>query len=342
VIPAAAFRHSAPPNARFFTFNKGPNYLLVERFVAEAGDQPAVGAAQVIAQSWDTVPVTLSGDVDVIERIEVQGEIGEGERRITYGLNKPNASYGRPFSSGKKFALASLTVRGTLRKQETDSYSYTSGNTKTTVTTTTTWQFPQLPDEFWDQLLESLHGDITSILQQRYGIEMIPVEQVTSSPMYAALEEIEDENTQVEIKRTYKGTKSLIPTSLSAMLGSISSTFAADRPDSRLMSELGVDGLISVTLDLDVPTDIDQITLRPMMSIRVTGPPNGYTIGPTVYVEGLVGSKRGATFMEGTKEIVTLNKIVRQKELMQALVQALDELDAKEDEMGYDALWALK
>jgi hypothetical protein len=101
----------------------------VECFQAGSGNEPAVGAGQIISQSWDTVPVTLSGDVDVIERIEVTGTIGdeEDDPAVFYSLNKPNASYGRPFSSGKKFAIGSLSVRGTLRKQESESYSYTTG-----------------------------------------------------------------------------------------------------------------------------------------------------------------------------------------------------------------------
>lgn len=346
VIPASAFRHSAPPNARFFTFNKGENWLLVERFTARAGDAPAVGAAQLIAQSWDCKPVTLSGDVDVIDRLEVTGTVGNEDDAdaISYSLNKPNASYGRPFASGKRFALGSLSVRGTLRKQETDSYSYTTGNVKTTVTTTTTWQFPQLPTEFWDELLESLHDDISDLLKERYGIKLIPVETVVASPQYANMEEIEDENTQVEISRSYKGTKNLIPTSLRAMVGNVSSTFAADRPDARLMADLGVDGLIAVTLDLDVPTDTDQITLRPMLSLRVTGPPNGYMIGPTIYTEGLVGSKAGVPTNEADLSSVEslMSSVVRKDEIMAALTRALDELEAQERELGYHDLWAMK
>ena len=85
------------------------------------------------------------------------------------------------------------------------------------------------------QSFETLNGDITALLQQRYGINMIPVQQVVQAPSYAKLEAIDDENTQVEISRSYAGTKNLIPTSFSAMIGSISSTFAADRPDARLM-----------------------------------------------------------------------------------------------------------
>lgn len=343
VIPAAAFRHSAPPNAKFFTFNKGANYLLVERFQASLSDDPALGAGQIIAQSWDTVPVTLSGDVDVIDRVEVQGEIAGEGGSMEYSMNVPNASYGRPFSSGQRFALASLSVRGTLRKEISTSWSTTSGNVTTTTTRTQTWQFPQLSDAFWDQLLENMNKDITALLRRRYGIDIIPVEQVVAAPSYAALEAVKDENTQVEVERSYRGTKNLIPTSLSALAGNISSTFAADRPDSRLMHELGVDGLISVTLDLDVPTDTDKITLRPVMSIRVTGPPNGYQIGPTVYAEGLASSPRGVSFSEAElQDINALNRIVRKDDLMRALTQALDELEAKERELGYQAIWALK
>jgi hypothetical protein len=169
-----------------------------------------------------------------------------------YNFHKPNAFYGPPFSSVKKFALTSLSVRGTLRKQIVNKSSSTIGNTTTTTTTTKTWQFPQLSNAFWDQLLENIHSDITSLLKDRYGIGLIPVELVVRAPTYAELQPISDENTTVEIERTYKGTKSLIPTSFSALVGAISSTFASDRPDSRLMNELEVDGLISITLDLDL------------------------------------------------------------------------------------------
>ena len=315
VIPAVAFRHSAPPNAQFFKFNTGDNWILVERFEAGPGNQPAVGAGQIIAQSWDSAPVTLSGEVDVIERIEVEGTVGDedDDAAVFYSLNKPNATYGRPFSSGKRFAIGSLSVRGTLRKQE--SSSTTSGNTITT--TTTTWQFPTLPNAFWDQLLASLHDDISGLMRDRYGITLVPTEKVVASPLYAALDGIDDENTQVEISRSYKGTKNLIPTSLGAMLSNVSSTFAADRPDARLMTDVGIDGLISVTLDLDIPTDSEQITLRPMLSIRVVGPPNGYVVGPTVYTEGIVGSKAGVGFSEADLASVdALNNIVRKDELM--------------------------
>ncbi len=193
-------------------------------------------------------------------------------------------------------------------------------------------------------MLESLHDDISKLLRQRYDIRLIPVEQVVASPEYAKLEEIEDENTQVEISRSDRGTKNLIPTSLSAMVANVSSTFAADRPDARLMSDLGVDGLISVTLDLDVPTDTEQITLRPMLSLRVVGPPNGYMIGPTIYTEGLVGSKAGVPISDADLNSVEdlMGSIVRQEELMDALSRALDQLEEQEAELGYDVLWALK
>lgn len=211
------------------------------------------------------------------------------------------------------------------------------------MTTTTTWQFPELPEAFWDQLLESLHNDISNLMHERYGVRLVPTAQVVASPMYAALDEIADEKTQVEISRSYQGTKNLIPTSIGALMGNISSAFAADRPDARLMSDVGIDGLISVTLDLDIPTDNESITLRPMMSIRVIGPPNGYTIGPTVYTEGIVGSKAGVAFSESELDSIdALNRIVRKDELMAALTRALDELEAQEQEVGYQAIWSLK
>ena len=337
-LPSSIFGSSAVPNSKF-GFEKGANYLLVERSKNHLVEDQPVGAAQVTSLSWDTVPVTLEGEVKYFDNIKAEGEIETGNGTVTYGFSKPNATTGRPLATAKKFGLASLSVRGTLRKQTvTES---TSGNIVTT--TTTTWQFPQLPDAFWDQLMENLYADVADLLEKRYGIEFIPVDQVTASSEYSKLEEINDENTTVEIERSYKGTKKLIPTSVSGLWGQVSSTFAADRPEARLIRELGVDGLVSITLDLDLPTDTEAITLRPIIGIRVTGTSGSDDGAQVSYFSGGASIDKGEPVREGdAQNINALNRIVRKDDLMAAIVKGLDGLEAQEKELGYDLIWALK
>lgn len=341
-LPASIFGSSAVPNSKL-GFEKGANYLLVERSANHLVEDQPVGAAQVTSWSWDTVPVTLEGEVKYYDNIKAEGEIETGNGTITYGFSKPNATTGRPLNTAKKFGLASLSVRGTLRKQEVESSSSTIGNVTTTTTTTTTWQFPPLPDAFWDQLMENLYADVAGLLKARYGITFIPVDQVTASVEYAKLEEINDENTTVEIERSYKGTKKLIPTSVSGLWGQISSTFAADRPEARLIRELGVDGLVSITLDLDLPTDTEAITLRPIIGIRITGTSGADDGAQVSYFSGGASIDKGEPVREGdAQNINALNRIVRKDDLMAAIVKGLDELEAREKELGYDLIWALK
>ena len=90
-------------------------------------------------------------------------------------------------------------------------------------------------------------------------------------------------------------------------------------------------------------TDTDKITLRPRMGIRITGPPTSQTAGQAVYLEGGISADKGVTFNESELEnINALNRIVRKEELMAALVQAINELEAQEKDLGYDLIWALK
>ncbi|MCK9409516.1 MAG: hypothetical protein M0R68_10330 [Bacteroidetes bacterium] len=344
-IPSAAFKNtlvSASTNG-VVSIATGSNYVLVERFDVAAARIPGVGASQNVSMGWSWMPVTVSGDVSTSPGFSVEGKISSANGEMEYSANKPNAYYGKPLSKGKKFAITSLSVRGTLYAAETSSSSSTAGNVTTTTTTTRTWQFPKVSVEYWDKVLDNLYKDISAVFKDEYGISIIPIEQVVTAPQYKELEEIKDEYSKVEISRSYKGTKNLLPTSLGNILKSISTTFASDRPDARLMRELGVDGLIAVTVDLAIPTDRSEVTLAPRMAFRITGGPNGYIAGPTVYAQGVVHDAKGVPFAESEfKDINALNTIIRKEDLIAALKKVLKEQEAKEKELGYTAIWNLQ
>ncbi|RMH65597.1 MAG: hypothetical protein D6677_02145 [Calditrichaeota bacterium] len=350
-IPAAMWYNAITPYAPV----SGQNWLRVERFDVMPTNVKGVGATQIIGQALDCIPVNVQGAVEEtwVGTMDKQGiqvseklESNDGWMEVTF--NKPNAYYGRPMSSGKKFAMVSFSVRATRLRQQRSS---TSTNTSygpgykitTTTTTTTTRTFPTLPDAYWENLVNRLYADFEKILMDNYQIELIPVERVKQAPSYQALHPIEDKVSVVEVEKSYKGTKNLIPTTLSEIVKDASSTFAYDRKDSRLIRELGVDGLIAVTIDLEMPWE--SFSLTPRMSIRISGPPNGYKAGPTIYLQGLVngsGLPLDEAKMNADYVMDVLPNVIREKELMRALAKGINIIKKEEASRAYDALWALK
>lgn len=343
VIPAEAFKHL--PGVRP---NEGESYLLVERYKVSPNINEGIGAAQVLSISWDAVPVTVTNRPQLIHGIDATGEIENDKGNIEYRAAKPNAFLGKPFSEGKKFALTSLTVRATKLKQQrsktTSSTSYYSNYKVTTTTTTTqTRKFPTLPDIFWDNLIDGMYEGVVATLNKNMGAEFIPMDQVTAAPSFQKLEPIDDGITEVEVQKSYPGTKPLLPTTFGAIMSSVSTTFASDRIDAKLIDELGVDGLVAVTVDLEMPWE--EFTLTPRMSFRITGAPNGYLYGPTVFAEGVI-TGQGVELDEAKENseigIDLLNQIVQQEQLIQAFDEALRELQATEQSHGYEKIWALQ
>ncbi|MDC2889672.1 hypothetical protein [Psychrosphaera algicola] len=86
-------------------------------------------------------------------------------------------------------------------------------------------------------------------------------------------------------------------------------------------------------------------TLSPVMSIQISGAPNGYKAGPTIFHQGTI-SGTGMPLDEAKMNAATmmdiLPEVTRQKELMEALRQSFKMMEKKENELGYDAIWALK
>ncbi|MCA0446606.1 MAG: hypothetical protein LCH54_10295 [Bacteroidetes bacterium] len=334
--------------------NTGPSYLLVERFQVNPIVNKGVGALQVISKSWDCVPVTVTGDASNAGlEISEDKTYSKIKDPLHLEVNKPSAYTGKPFSRLKKVAITSLTVNATKLTQtrtSTSSTTNTYGNTQVTTTTTTvrTRAFPKFPEAFWDNLVDNLYKEIEKSMKTDMGLEIVPIEKVLASPSYAELEPIPDEFSKAEITKTYKGTKNLLPTTLSSILKSVSSTFASDRIDARLLRELNVDGLMAITVDLEMPwfDDAAELTLQPRLSFRITGGPNGYSMGPTVFAQGVI-TGMGQPFDEakinsGKEGLTTLESIVRRQDLVKALKDAIAMTKAEEAKKGYDKIWKLQ
>jgi hypothetical protein len=345
VVPKEAFANAlvSASAGGFVSYTKGPNAVLVERFATNLDPVEGVGSIQRVSRAWSSKAVTVSGDAGNKTGLKVEGTYGDGADRFTYVASKPAAFTGIPFAKGKTWGLASFSIRGTIFSQSSKSASSTSGNVTSTTTTTTTLAFPQLPDSYWNNLLETMYGDFMKTLRSEYNIQMVPFERVTGARAYAGLETPSETNTSVKIAKSYKGTRNLIPTSASGILGSISSTFAHDRPIDRLLREAGVDGLISVTIDFQISTDAaGKIVLNPVMSYRFDGPVNGY-FASTVYGYGSIQGQ-GAPFNKDAveKDPTSLTRVLKKDMLMGAFKKMLHDMQAAEDREGYTRIWALQ
>lgn len=341
VIPAAAFRHMAVSASmeNFVKVDPGANYVLVERYQVAGPKPKGVGASQVLGRSWATSPVTVTGDVGNATGLTAQGELANPHGKLHYSFYVPPAFTGRAARRYSKIALGSLAVRGQLFKQTSSAETSYGYNAIVTTTTTTTLAFPAVKTSSWDNLLEEVHGDLG-------GAFGAPLVSALNSPSYAQLQDAPSEASSVFVDRAYKGApQQAFATDPAKLLADVSSTFASDRPFCRVLGETGADALAAVTLNVQIATrkDSDKLVLIPGLNVIMMGPPNGYTVGPTMYLAGSITAEDGVPIpARGLDNPGALAGVVREADLMSGLQQALGALKKQEHAARYDAIWALQ
>lgn len=348
-IPKEAFKHTGTPA---YKFEQGSNYILVQRTKEKIVNLPNVGATQVISATMDWSPINLSGDQKTFMGI------GADEFNATYKNNtedefnvnasKPNAFWGPPLSQPKKLAMASFVVRATGLRQQTSSTSSTSSTiggytTTTTTTVTETSTFPEVPDAYWDQLVNEFYAKFEAALLSELNVELVSIEKTMQASHYKDLYSTPDTVSTEFVVKPYKDCKLLLPTTAGEMWSTRSTTFPNDRPQVKLLKELGVDGIVSVTVDCSM--DFDTQALSPRFSFKIEGPTNGWKVGPTTYASGLItGPGQG---VDETKETASdlvdqLNKIMNIDRQVALFKEALVGLKVDEKGKGYEKIWALK
>lgn len=345
VIPKEAFKHTATTG---YKFEEGNNFLLVQRTTEKIVNLPDVGAAQVISGAMDWSPISLAGDQKTFLGIGVDEYNAKYQTKtkddFKVDANKPNAFWGPPLSHPKKLAMASFVVRATQLKQSKTSVSTrTSGNVKTTTTTTTTKTFPKVPDAYWDQLVNEFYAKFEAALLAEMNIELVPIEETMKASQYQNLFAIEDTVSEEIVVKPYKDCKLLLPTTFSEMWSTRTSTFPNDKPEVKLMKELDVDGIISVTVDCAMAWD--DFSLSPRMSFRIDGPTNGWKVGPTTYANGLItgpGQGIDETNTDAKGIVDQLNKIMNVDRVVELFQESMAGLKADEQGKGYEKIWALK
>ena len=275
--------------------------------------------------------------------MKAEGKTDSDHGKFEYFIQKPSSFYSPSLKNVKSLGLASLNVSGVLFKEESNESSYTSGNVRYTSITSTTWQFPELDDAFWETLLEKLYSSIQEKFSTNYAISFIDVDKITSHPEYANFWEPNEANTDIKIEKNYKNTKRMQAASIREVFSSASTTFSRDLPEYKLMRDNDVDGLLMVTLDLRVSdANKKKIVLDPVLSFKVLSGAVSYGLAPIgVIMEGTV-SGRGIPFK--MKEFNSLDGLVRIAQidnLLYGMTKSIADIQVLEEEEKYFETWQL-
>jgi len=349
-VPADAFKHKhiaggGPTGKDVTNWVKGVNHLQVMILESDRG-----ASAQPFdyfkkdMRSFDTVPVNVTGDAEGRAWVQIKGDSEESSGKFKYTANSSNAWYARPLDSDiQRIGISSLSVSGTLYKQETETSerdNYATGYREIT-TTTTTFQFPELDDQYWDQFLENIYGDLTSMLRNDYGASVVDVDQITSNSIYDEFYTPEDENSKEYIAKNLRNTKRLVPNSLGEVLGDRTTALIADNGTSaRLMRDMNMDAFMDVVINYQVAGgENNTIVLVPNVSYRVSGQTQGYDGTSNVWFNGNIQGP-GVSFSEAEfSDLNALNRIGQKDVIVKLIKKSIKELSDKQNEFGYQTVW---
>lgn len=337
-------------------FNKGENHLILEReLITDSEDYKSeqnpgkVASSDITVKSYAAMPVIVKGKQDggLLVALKVSGR--SADKSIGFDFYKPNAQSGIPISKAQNFGLVSFTMSASTYKREsnTSSSSYTVGNTRytSTTTTTTTWQFPQLPDSYWDNLMDEIYTDVVSFMKSEYDINFVGVEQLTGSPEYATLFPASNTNTSSKVEKSYKGTNRVSPRSLGEVFANLSSNQTSDNPTVNMMKNAGeLDGLFSMHLDLVVgENDEGKVVLFPKFTVSATGRDETNNDRQGTYFNGAVVRTTGEPFNENLlkSDPAELSRIVSWPQLRAEMTIGMKAIRAKEVELGFDKIWSI-
>ncbi len=349
-VPANSFQHKhiaggGPTGKDVTKWVTGVNHLQVTVMEADRNQsgQPFPYFKKEM-RSFDTVPVNVTGSAEGRAWIRVKGESNEASGKFNYDAFSSNAWFARPLNTSiDRIGISSLSVSGTLYKQESEtseSTNYATGY-RTITTTTTTFQFPQLDDEYWDQYLENIYSDLVNTLQNDYGASVVNVDQITANPIYDEYYTPEDENTEEYIAKNLRDTKRLLPNSLGEILGDRTTSLIADNgTTSKLMREMDMDAFMDIVINYQVAGDSDdKIVLVPNVSFRVTGQTQAFDGMANTWIQGNVRGP-GVSFSRSEfSDLNALNRIGQKDVIIKLIKQAISELLEEQEKFGYQTVW---
>lgn len=350
------------PKEAFKNFENSPlpivkkNTLSVTRVRNKLIYNSAVGVIQKTSSYSDFVPVLMEGDFaggnllknafkkDKNTNASNKFKTIEGAYKVD--INKGNPFMHPPMEKMKKIGISSFVVRGNLQKEKTtvSTSTSTSFNVKTTTTTTThikKW-FPKLTENTWQKFVNNLYDRFKAELKNSYSVDVIDVDKIIKTKAYSEMKPISDTVTQTFVEKGAYGTKRLIKTGAIDYIKDIKTTFVGDRTNEKIIKELGLDGLMAVTIDLDF--DLQSAGLNPVVKITAFSPNVTYRMAGKYFEMDF--STEAKSLKEAGKYNASVGpeqaiyKIIKGNELIAAFKLAIDELKRGEKEQpAYNEIW---
>lgn len=337
IVPASAFRNVsvAPASTALYSFKN--SYLSVGVETVEDAKEVtgSFSALRYSASYNDGKLVTVTVEPNLNKGLASKGT--DKQLDMKYDFFKPNAFMSRPFEQMKTIGLKSFSIRGTTYHQSSSTSTSETATTITTTTTTTTLQFPMQPDSVWDGLMERAYPDFIAVIESEMGAKVLPVEAVSHSDAYKNTVAFakDDANTKVAFARSFRDTKVM-----SAFMP-VTEGYGSNGINEKLMNQAGADGLLTMTLDLEISSDGKLVLMVPKFGFEMVGRTNG-PIVDTKYCSGSIQSNTGVGF----KTPITpaeLEKIIRKSDLVAVFRKGLQDLKEKEKANGdYAPVWALQ
>jgi hypothetical protein len=339
-IPKEAFKNFEGSPAPFIE----PNTLIVNRVSESVIDDTPVGALRTISAYMDWMPITVGGDLSK-GSIMTAGFDESKNTNIdidltTKGIYNFKVDKGQPFTAPpvklmKNVAIASFMVRGNLAASETS----TGGGW---IIETTKW-FPEMGDDTWQKLVENMHTEFSSSLQQEMDWNILALDQIVNSEAYHYAKPIQDGATKNFVEVGAGGTKRILTSSSVDLWEDLSITFGADFVSQRLVKELDIDAVLAVNIDLNF--DFKEETLNPTVSIVAFAPDVSYKTGAryfSMYANTLGKSlDDGRNYTGGLENL--LYQMINADTFNKEFIQAMKELSSNEDEYPvYEKLWKAK
>lgn len=332
IIPKEVFVNYSGSGGKLFK----NNCLTVTRTFEEVKQIEGIGAVRTLMVAQDWTPVTVKDNIDRVGlgyTASTTLKYENNANEITTNITKPNAFYGQPMTDGKKLAIASVVVKGSI----------------TTKSVTKDWIIKhqlKLPKSALEQIAAEAYNEFKAQVKGNWDVEIMEIEEVMKSSVYQNLEDYVMPNSEDYITVPYKGCKNMIPTTLDELTKAMSVSFPADNPMVRLKRDLGVDAIAALVIDFHTITSgkDQEIRVVPSLSLKIIGDTRSPQFGPTIFVQGTLKGESVA-YGEVTQKIEggvnQLNILLKKDQMMPEIGKAIQQIKKEEAEKGYLKIWKL-
>ena len=332
VIPAAAFRNLE-------TQNKGTgfknSYLMVSdqqlvKSVAQSGvfKEPVIAVTGSNAGMW----VNVTNSPEIAKGITFSDIEKVNGSEVEVSVKKLNAAYAMPLSFAKKIAVASMSIQGTTQLYESKTNNWTKTETTKSI------DFPQIPEEWLQEVLAGMYAQFTQATAAVSNGQVLPESAIPSAPSYELVQNFfkDEMNTADQFLTVYKNLNPIKPLTSSSMR-----LFG----ENALLKETSADALLKVSIALQLSYD-GKPAMTPYLTVEMDGVSNGgfrSFVGNTKYFSITI---KGAPYIIKKGKSLTkdeLAKIVQTNDLATAYKNALINLKDKEAAIGdYEIVWKLQ